>query len=184
MCRTRVRTRVILAFILYLAIVLCPVSAHGQLGKALARGAERNLARSAGRSWFSILRRDLVRDRATRAEKLASSRSVFRYTTTDRAKIESRVGIPAGSHLTTRTFPGRPSASLAQKRFGLPTRPTARERVLLPKGTVVRLNKAVGGKPGYGEVRVAKRVKPGNIQKVVTLQPKLRTLSRRSSRPR
>lgn len=173
MRRTRVCTRVILAFVLYLGIVLFPGSAHGQLGKALARSAERNLSRSAGRSWFSILRRDMVRDRATRAEKLASSRSVFRYTTTARAKLESRAGISAGSHLTARAFPGRPSASFAQKRLGLPVRPTARERVLLPKGTAVRLNKALGGKSGYGEVRLAQPVQPENIQRVVSL-PKMR----------
>jgi hypothetical protein len=164
------RRSVALAFMFLLGTVLNPGTARGQLGKALARGAERNLTRSAGRSWFSIFRRDLVRDRATRAEKLASNRSVFRYTTKAQAGVESRAGIAAGSHLTSHAVPGRPSASLAQKRLGLPLRPTVREKVLLPKGTAVQMNKALGGKPGYGEIRLARRVKPESIRKVTPLQ--------------
>jgi len=161
---------VTLAFVLFLGTFVNPGSAQGQLGKALARGAERNLAKSAGRSWFSIFRRDLVRDRATRVEKLATNRSVFRYTTRAQARVESRAGIGAGSHLTSHSGPGRPSASLAQRRFGLPVRPTVREKVLLPKRTPVQMNKALGGKPGYGEIRLARRIKPENVRKVITLQ--------------
>jgi len=139
--------RVTLVFVLLLGTFMNPGAAQGQLGKALARSAERNLAKSAGRSWFSIFRRDLVRDRATRAEKLSSNRSVFRYAAKAQARLESRAGIAPGSHLTSHAGPGRPSASLAQKRFGLRVRPTARENVLLPKGTAVQMNKALGGKP-------------------------------------
>lgn len=164
------RRRVALVFLLLLGTFISPGVAWGQLGKALARGAERNVAKSAGRSWFSIFRRDLFRDRATRAEKLASNRSVFRYTTKAQARVESRAGISAGSHLTSHAGPGRPSASLAQKRLGLPVRPTVREKVLLPKGTPVQMNKALGGKPGYGEIRLAKRMRPQSIRKVVRLQ--------------
>ncbi len=162
--------RVTLVVVLLLGAVSHPGTAQAQLGKALARGAERNLARSAGRSWLSILRRDMVRDRATRAEKLSSNRSVFRYTTGTRAQMESRAGIPAGSHLTSHAIPGRPSAPLAQKRLGLPVRPAVREKVLLPKGTTVQMNKALGGKPGYGEIRLTRRVAPQSIRKVVRLQ--------------
>ena len=162
--------RVTLVVVLLLGTVSHPGTAQAQLGKALTRGAERNLARSAGRSWSSILRRDMVRDRATRAEKLSSERSVFRYTTGTRARMESRAGIAAGSHLTSHAVPGRPSAPRAQKRLGLPVRPTVREKVLLPKGTAVQMNKALGGKPGYGEIRLAQRVKPESIRKVVRLR--------------
>src|SRR2546428_8373969 len=100
------RRRVTLVFVLLLGTFINPRAAWGQLGKALARGTERNLAKSAGRSWFSIFRRDLFRDRATRAEKLAANRSVFRYTTNAQARVESRAGIPAGSHLTSHAGPG------------------------------------------------------------------------------
>jgi hypothetical protein len=164
------RKRMTLVFALLLGTFISPGAARGQLGKALARGAERNLAKSAGRSWFSIFRRDLVRDRATRAEKLSSNRSVFRYTTKSQARVESRAGIAAGSHMTSHAGPGRPSSSLAQKRLGLPVRPTVREKVLLPKGTAVQMNKALGGKPGYGEIRLTRRVAPQGIRKVVRLR--------------
>ena len=163
------RTRMALFGILLFTVVSNPGTAWGQLGKVFARAAERNLARTAERSWFSILRHDMVRDRATSVEKLTSNRSVFRYTTKSSAQLESRVGISKGSHLTSRAAPGRPSAPLAQQRYGLPARPSARETVVLPKGTVVQMNKALAGKPGYGEIRLAQRVKPQSIRRTVPL---------------
>ena len=175
------RRHVALVLLLLLGTFISPGVAWGQLGKALARGAERNVAKSAGRFWFNIFRRDLFRDRVTSAEKLASNRSVFRYTTKAQARLESRAGIASGSHVTSHTGPGRPSASLAQTRLGLPVRPTARERVLLPKGTSVQMNKAMGGKPGYGEIRLAQRMKPQSIRKVVPL-PRTPIHQRRASK--
>jgi hypothetical protein len=44
----------------------------------------------------------------------------------------------------------------AQNRLGLPVRPEAREKVLLQRGTSVRFNKALGGKPGVGEITIVK----------------------------
>ena len=163
------RIRMALFGILLFTVVSNPGTAWGQLGKVFARAAERNLARTAERSWLSIFRRDMVRDRATSVEKLTSNRSVFRYTTKPRARLESHVGISKGSHLTSHAAPGRPSAHLAQQRFGLPVRPSVRETVVLPKGTTVQMNKSIGGRPGYGEIRLAQRVKPESIRRSVPL---------------
>ena len=105
----------------------------------------------------NIWRRDLSRDRATPPKILPHDRIVNRFTTLPRAKVEARRGLSAGTHLTSRVHPGRPlSASGAQKRFGLSILPEARERVLLKQGTSVRLNKALGGKPGVGEITIVK----------------------------
>jgi hypothetical protein len=122
-------------------------------GGSLARSLERRSAPSMA----SILRRDLSRDRVTPPRILSRDRVVNRYTTLPRAKGEARKGLAAGTHLTSRVRPGRPlTARSAQSRLGLPTRPQARERVLLPQGTSVRFNKALGGKPGVGEITIVK----------------------------
>jgi len=161
----------LLAMLLVLLERTGPRCAYGQIGKALARGAERNIAKSAERSWFSILRRDSLRDRTVRPGRLLSNRPVFHYTSKAQARLESHTGIAKGSHLTSRSDAGRPlSGVLAQRRFGLPAVPSVRERVVLKKGTAVRLNKALGGKPGYGEIRLAQRVRPENIRNVVPLR--------------
>ena len=163
-----------------LFVVVIPGACHGQLGRILARSAERRIARSASRSFLSTLRRDLVRDRATPARSLVKDRSVFRYTTRTRATLEKRSGLAAGTHLTSRSISGRPlSAAAAQRRLGLPTRPSVREKVVLSKGTRVRLNKALGGRQGYGEISLAQRIPPTNIRRVVRLRKTAPRLSKR-----
>lgn len=63
------------------------------------------------------LRRDLARDRETKAKPLSRDRTVFRYTSKDRAKAELQKGIPPRSHMTASGGPGRPlSAKKAQDR--------------------------------------------------------------------
>lgn len=165
------------ALLAMLLVVVIPGTSHAQLGRILARSAERRIARSAGRSFLSTLRRDLVRDRATPARSLVKDRSVFRYTTKTRARLETRAGLSAGTHLTSHSASGRPlSAAAAQRRLGLPTRPAVREKVVLRKGTRVRLNKALGGKRGYGEISLAQHIPPTNVRRVIRLRktkPKL-----------
>ena len=122
-----------------------------------ARSLARSLESRSAPSMSSILSRDLSRDRVTPPRILSRDRMVNRYTTLPRAKVEARKGLPAGTHLTSRVRPGRPLTALsAQSRLGLPVRPQARERVLLPQGTPVRFNKALGGKPGVGEITIVK----------------------------
>ncbi len=126
----------------------------------IRRGAlARSLEHRPSPSISSILRRDLSRDRATAPRILSRDRIVNRFTTLPRAKAEARKGLTTGTHLTSRISPGRPLSALsAQKRLGLPVRPEARERILLKRGTSVRFNKALGGKPGVGEITIAKPV--------------------------
>jgi hypothetical protein len=160
-----------------LFVVVIPGASHGQLGRILAQSAERRGARSASRSFLSTLRRDLLRDRATPARSLVKDRSVFRYTTKERARLETSAGLSEGTHFTSHSASGRPlSAASAQRRLGLPTRPTVREKVVLRKGTRVRLNKALGGKRGYGEISLAQHAPPTDVRRVVRLRrtkPKL-----------
>lgn len=160
-----------------LLVVAIPGTSHGQLGRILARSAERRIARSAGGSFLGTLRRDLVRDRATPARSLAKDRSVFRYTTKERARLETRAGLSEGTHFTSHSASGRPlTAAAAQRRLGLPTRPAVREKVVLRKGTRVRLNKALGGERGYGEISLAQHIPPTNVRRVIRLRktkPKL-----------
>jgi len=124
----------------------------------LRRGAlARSLERRPAPSMTSILRRDLSRDRATAPRILSRDRIVNRFTTLPTAKVEARRGLTSGTHLTSRVGPGRPLSALsAQKRLGLPVRPEVRERILLKRGTSVRLNKALGGQPGVGEITIVK----------------------------
>lgn len=118
-----------------------------------------------------VLKRDSARDAATKAQTLAKPRNVHRYTSRERAAGESREGIAAGSHLTSKAHRGRPlSAEAAQRRFGLPSRPEVRETVRLPAGHPVRHNKALGGAPGYGEITSPKPLPKGSVTKVVPLR--------------
>jgi len=118
-----------------------------------------------------ILRRDATRDASTRSVRLSRTRSVARYTTGTRARLEARGGIAAGSHFTARLRRGRPmSATNARRSLGLPHKPAVRESVVLPKGTPVRFNKALGGARGVGEIKVMRRVPRANIRQVVRLR--------------
>lgn len=163
------RGRIILTGLLILATGLFPLTAEARLGKAVARGAWRSSAKLWRRSsTSSVMRRDLVRDRAIKARPLSHPRTVFRYTSKAQARTELRRGIVPGRHMTSHGGPGRPlSAASAQRRYGLLGRPQVRETIRLPKGQPVRTAKALRGRPGVGELTSTKRLSPTAITNVV-----------------
>ena len=139
----------------------------GGLGKAVVRGS----ARSAKRSFSTVLRRDVLRDRATRFRPLARPRTVFRYTTRSQARRELRKGILPNRHTTSRALRGRPLSPLrAQQRYGLPRPPQVRETLRLPRNLPVRHNRALGGARGVGEITSVRRLPAQAIKKVVPLK--------------
>ena len=134
----------------------CGRVSPGRIEKAAARAAERRAA--------SILARDLARDNASRITRLQTERRVFKYTTESQARKFERKGFPPLTHFTASEGPGRPlSGKAAQKRYGLPYTPDRRLGVTLPEGASVKSNKVVGGAPGYGELRIEKRLSPAQI---------------------
>ncbi len=164
--------KTILAGLLLIATAMLPVPVEGgRLGKAVARGAARSAAKALRRAPAQILRRDFLRDRLIRARPLPRPKTVFRYTSKARAQGERRRGLPPGTHMTGRGGPGRPlSAWQAQRRYGLPRRPQVRETIRLPQGQPVRSAKALGGRPGVGELTSPKPLPPTAIRKVVPLR--------------
>lgn len=141
----------------------------GGLERAVLGGsARRVLGRSEART---ILRLDRQAHAKVMPRQLARPKTVFRYTSKQRAAQEVRRGIPAGSHMTATGGPGRPVlASTATTRYGLLTVPQARETVRLPKGFPVRHNHVTKGARGYGELTSPKRVPPRAIRSVVPLR--------------
>lgn len=151
-------------------LIAAPHAEAWGLGKAAARGLSRSLFRrsAVSRSGSTLLRRDLVRDRAIKARPLSRQRTVFRYTSKAQASSELRRGILPGRHTTAHGGPGRPiGAAAAQKRYGLLGRPQVRETIRLPKGQPVRTAKALGGRPGVGELTSTKRLSPTAITNLV-----------------
>jgi hypothetical protein len=119
-----------------------------------------------------LLRRDFFRDRTLPVRRLKEPRTVHRYTTWERVLRELQ-GLPAGTHTTARARPGRPlSPETAQRRYGLPAKPEVRETIRLPEGTLIRQGKALGGRPGVGEIVTARRVPPEAIVKIKPLPRK------------
>lgn len=159
--------------VLFLLCLLAPTSleARGPARAVAKRATERLLATASVRN-RSLLLRDTVRDARSQVLRLVRPRSVFRYTSARTAALEFRGGVAARRHFTSRISAGRPLSSLrAQRRFGLPRSPQARLTIRLPKGTPVRLNKALGGEPGWGEITSTRRLPPGAVRKVVPLRP-------------
>jgi hypothetical protein len=141
--------------IIFVLISLACIDASAVRPSFGRRGLTRNLGRRSESEMANIWHRDLSRDHATPPKILSRDRMVNRYTTLPRAKAEARGGLSSGTHLTSRVSPGRPLSALsAQNRLGLLIRPEAREKVLLKQGTSVRFNKALGGKPGVGEITI------------------------------
>lgn len=70
----------------------------------------------------------------------------------------------------------------AKQRFGLQKAPTVRETVVLPKGFLVRHNKAPGGSPGIGEITSSRKVPPSAIRKVLPLRQSNQNLGSSSRR--
>ena len=71
-----------LTLLAMLFVVVIPGASHGQLGRILARSAERRIARSASRSFLNTLRRDLVRD----AQRTTRPRARRPHALTDEAQ--------------------------------------------------------------------------------------------------
>lgn len=157
------------------AVLLAISGCSGPAAKSVgAAGARRVIAHAASRHNIRpLMTRDLVRDRATQVSILRSPRTVFRYTNRFGAATARRNGVPANRHFTSRATPGRPlSPASAARRYGLPRQVTHRLTVRLPKGTPVKFNKALGGRPGVGEV-VSVRTLPSNaVRTILPLRPK------------
>src|SRR5450759_549296 len=100
-----------------ITILIAPFDVHAGIGRALVRGAARatsrsiskGAARSAGRAVMpsakDLFRRDIHRGPV---RPLVKPRSVFRYTTKDRAITEMKQGLAPGRHMTSQAKPGRP----------------------------------------------------------------------------
>lgn len=117
-----------------------------------------------------LLERDVARDAATQAVPAAQARMVWRYAREAQAKREMRAGITAGSHFTANVKQGRPPNPLtAQRQYGLPQAPQVRMRVRIAEGQPVLTNKALGGKPGRGELVNTETLPPEAIQRITRL---------------
>jgi hypothetical protein len=125
-----------------------------------------------GRVWFKqMAKREAARDAATLVKPLSKSRYVYRYATKGRAVKEAHGGLGKNRHTTSGVTSGRPlSAVEAQHRYGLPTKPEVRSTWYLPKGTPVRMNKVMYGKPGYGEITPSKRIEPKGLKETIQLR--------------
>jgi len=144
-------------------------------GRGAARGLLRGLAgKGASSRATNTLRRDLIRDRATRATPLLRPRTFHRYTTRAQALREVRRGIPPGRHLAPAHRGRIPGAGTAAKKYGLPRKPDVRMTVKLPATHPVRSNKALGGQRGVGEITSPRRVPPTAIKKVSPVGPAAR----------
>jgi hypothetical protein len=156
----------------FAAVLVLPSAAEaGSVAKAAARGATRSVTKAWRGAAAKTLRWDLLRDRATHVRLLSKDRAVFRYTTKAQARQEIRKGIRPGRHMTARATAGRPlSPALAQRRYGLPQQPEVRETIRLSKGQPVRLNKAIGGAAGMGEVSSTRRVPSAAVVRIVPLR--------------
>jgi hypothetical protein len=161
----------LLGGLLMMSLALPTGGEAGSVAKAAAHGATRSVTKAWRDVAAKTLRRDFLRDRATRVHSLAGNRTVFRYTTRVQARQELQKGIRPGSHMTVRATAGRPlSPAQARRRYGLPQKPEVRETVRLPKGQPVRQNRVIGGAVGVGEVTSTKRMPQGAIEKVVPLR--------------
>lgn len=129
--------------------------------RAEAGGIAKTLSRSAIKRLF---RQESVRDAATLAKPLTKPRTVYRYTSRERAEQEVQQGLAPGRHMTSAARPGRPlSAESAQRRYGLMDKPDVRETIRLQRGFLVRHNRVWGGDPGVGEITSSQKVPPRAI---------------------
>ena len=146
--------------VLLLALLIGCVSVPNAYAGSKARVVSQAIAKK-------LLARDLERDAITTAKALPASRTVQRFTTLQQAKREARLGLPPGTHMTPGLRRGRPlSGDGAARRYGLLRQPTARETIVLPKGTPLRVNKALGGKAGVGELTSPRRVPSAAIVRI------------------
>jgi len=157
--------------VLLVALVGLAQPAAAGSRKTVVRAGVRGTVRSVERSLASILRADRLRDARLPVTRLARPRTVFRYVTPRRAQAELERGIRRGTHLTVRATPGRPlTAAQAARRYGLPPGRTVRETVHLARGTRVKVGKAIGGRPGEGELLTAEPLGRRVIRRLVRLR--------------
>lgn len=161
----------ILAFVT--GCLLVPVSTEAGFGprlfrRALPGGSGQAARKQTIRKAFAWER---ARDLRTPVRDLYWNRTAFRYTTRHQARIEAKKGLAPSRHMTARAKPGAPLSGMnAQRRYGLPRRPQVRETIRLQRGFGVRSNKAIGGRPGFGELTSPHRVPPSAIRRVVPLR--------------
>lgn len=142
-------------------MIMLTLFAGFSLAGGVSSGRKAAPPRAPARKATSPMGRDLVRDNASRTIRLQTKRPVYKYTTRSQAREFERKGFPPRTHFTASQGPGRPlNGSTAQKRYGLPYTPSRRLGVTLPKGTSVKSNRVIGGAPGYGELRIQKRLAP------------------------
>jgi hypothetical protein len=159
------------------AVIICcglglPVeTVAAGLGKAVVRGGSKSIARTLRKPVYRSRAFDLSRDRRTPVRVLKQDRMVDRYTHSARATGEVKRGIPSGRHMTSVSTPRPLTAKSARQRLGLSTSPNVVERIRLEKGTPVRFNKVVGGKPGYGEITVPSTIPKASVSRVLKLRP-------------
>jgi hypothetical protein len=136
---------------------------------ALNRLAKREAGSVAG--YRALARRDATRDLLKKAERLQTSRTVYRYVSAQEAALIKVRGIPSARHFTASAAPGRPlAAASAEVRYGLPSPPSHRVAVELPAGTMVKTNKVLGGQAGVGELLVMQDVPRAWIRSIVPLR--------------
>jgi hypothetical protein len=141
-------------------------------GEAAAAAATRRTASQLGKQPADyVLRVDRARDAATPAAALGRERVVQRYTSAAQAEKEAASGIAPGSHMTSRSARGRPlSAEGAQGKYGLMEPPEKVLTVRVPGNQPVRLNKALGGRPGVGELTSPEALPPSAVVAVKPVQ--------------
>ena len=116
-------------------------------------------------SYKALKQRDAERDSKLKAKPLERTRSVNRWVTPKQASHEKKSGIAPDRHFTSSSHSGRPeSAANAKSRYGLGANRTVRETVVLPKGSMMKKGKAIGGEPGRGEIVSAQKIDPKYIK--------------------
>lgn len=166
---TTTRLLALFATVLPLLVV---TRAEAQAGRALARTVERRaMARFAGREMAAMLRRDAARDARLTVRALPKTISTHRYVSGKSILGELTEGLRTGAHTTSRALPGRPLGALsAQRKLGLPEAPGWRLRIEWPKGWPVRKAKALGGKPGVGEITSPRALPRSAVKGAVRLR--------------
>ena len=181
-------THAVLLSAFVVSALAVPAVARGQTAR-LASAAERALVR---RAWsravgnrvtsrtvvrraesraLPALARDLRNHNVGKVVKLPASRTVARYTTLSRARVELGRGVPPMRHLTSRGGAGRPlSGTSAARVLGLARKPAARLTVRVPKGQPVILNRIPGGAPGRGELVSPKRIPASAVKRIVAIK--------------
>lgn len=156
---------------LLVGCLLFPGIVEAQAGRTMARGIAKGAVRSAEKRMAAVLVRDARRDAVTAITRLPAPRAVFRYVVPDAARAETRSGFSAGAHFSSAAVPGRPLSGVrAWQKYGLPKVPKVRESVVLPKGTSVRFNRALGGQRGVGEISIARPMPATAIERTVRLR--------------